>query len=304
MGWQDRDYYRDSRRSHWDWQTGQATLALVIVFAVAYGLQLLLRAGGEDTLRAMFDFDLGRILQGEVWRLITAPFVQSTNSILAVFFTLYAIYLFGEMFEETRGGKELIAYVAAVIAISQTVEFAARFTGLLPARMASGGWTAVLYALTVYGACQFPRRTVLLFFIFPVPLWLAALLAVLFGLTGLREQVGLLASGVAVALLYYQTQVRLTALRAPQLSSRRRPALRLFAQDDADRETPVPAIPHAHNESSAPPRLSSMDEQLEAKMDGVLEKYARNGKESLTEEEKQILQQASEILRKRREGDH
>ena len=35
-----------------------------------------------------------------------------------------------------------------------------------------------------------------------------------------------------------------------------------------------------------------MDEHLEAKLDAVLEKIARTGKESLTEQEQRILQQA------------
>jgi hypothetical protein len=42
------------------------------------------------------------------------------------------------------------------------------------------------------------------------------------------------------------------------------------------------------------------DEQLEAKMDAVLEKMARDGKDSLTESEWHVLQKASERLRRRR----
>jgi len=45
-----------------------------------------------------------------------------------------------------------------------------------------------------------------------------------------------------------------------------------------------------------------VDEQLEAKLDQVLEKVARFGRESLTSEEQQILQRASEIYKRRREN--
>ena len=43
-----------------------------------------------------------------------------------------------------------------------------------------------------------------------------------------------------------------------------------------------------------------MDEHLEAKLDAVLEKLTRSGKESLTDAERQVLLQASEIYKRRR----
>jgi hypothetical protein len=42
------------------------------------------------------------------------------------------------------------------------------------------------------------------------------------------------------------------------------------------------------------------DEQLEAKMDAILEKISRAGKESLTESERQVLLRASEVFKRRR----
>ena len=52
----------------------------------------------------------------------------------------------------------------------------------------------------------------------------------------------------------------------------------------------------------AGPAASSgdMDEQLEAKLDAVLEKVARFGQDSLTESERQILQRASDMYKRRR----
>jgi len=45
---------------------------------------------------------------------------------------------------------------------------------------------------------------------------------------------------------------------------------------------------------------SSVDEHLEAKLDEVLEKVQRHGKESLTDGEREILLKAAEIYKKRR----
>ena len=45
---------------------------------------------------------------------------------------------------------------------------------------------------------------------------------------------------------------------------------------------------------------ASVDEHLEAKLDEVLQKVQRHGKESLTDGEREILLKASEIYKKRR----
>ena len=50
----------------------------------------------------------------------------------------------------------------------------------------------------------------------------------------------------------------------------------------------------------AAPGPNDVDEHLEAKVDAVLEKMGRNGKESLTTAERDILLRASEIYRKKR----
>ena len=46
--------------------------------------------------------------------------------------------------------------------------------------------------------------------------------------------------------------------------------------------------------------LREADEQLEAKLDAVLQKVAEKGQDSLTDGEKKILIQASEIYKRRR----
>jgi hypothetical protein len=70
--------------------------------------------------------------------------------------------------------------------------------------------------------------------------------------------------------------------------------LRLFRPEDADaREEPVSV-------AAAVPDSPGVDEHLEAKLDAVLEKLARAGKESLTDTERQILMRASEIYKRRR----
>jgi hypothetical protein len=67
---------------------------------------------------------------------------------------------------------------------------------------------------------------------------------------------------------------------------KRRPNLRVY-REESSAVTPL-----------APTR--DADEQLEAKLDAILAKVAQKGQDSLTDNEKKILMQASEIYKRRR----
>ncbi len=98
--------------------------------------------------------------------------------------------------------------------------------------------------------------------------------------------------GAGFALLYYKLHWRLLNL-VPNLRdwqrARGRPQLRIYHEEEAQQPVPVAAPPSG-----------DVDEQLEAKLDAVLEKVARYGQGSLTETERQILLRASEIYKRRR----
>ena len=78
----------------------------------------------------------------------------------------------------------------------------------------------------------------------------------------------------------------------PWKNTRSRVRLKLF-DPEVDEHEPV-----AVSATSTP--AASMDEHLEAKLDAILEKIAKTGKESLTEKEQEILQQAAEMYKRRR----
>jgi len=71
---------------------------------------------------------------------------------------------------------------------------------------------------------------------------------------------------------------------------RARARLRLYREED-EPSTPVRA---------AVPAAADVDEQLEARMDAVLQKVSDHGIESLTEQERNILLQASERIKRKR----
>ncbi len=131
-------------------------------------------------------------------------------------------------------------------------------------------------------------------FVLPVPLWLFAIFnvgqdAFLFA-SRIKTPVAVIVhlAGAGFAFAYYKMQWRvyplLSGLWTKLPRRRNRPRLRLYRPEDADaRAEPVPVA------ATPPGEAGAVDEHLEAKLDAVLEKLARTGKESLTESERQIL---------------
>jgi hypothetical protein len=69
--------------------------------------------------------------------------------------------------------------------------------------------------------------------------------------------------------------------------------LKLFEPEDNKQEAVAVS-------AKSSPQQSAADEHLEAKLDAVLEKIAKKGKESLTEQEQEILVKAAEMYKRRR----
>jgi hypothetical protein len=143
-------------------------------------------------------------------------------------------------------------------------------------------------------------------FLIPMPVWLLVTLLVAanvlaFAGGGLGVAPHLIAA--IFGFLYHRTQIRITGWlpRLPGLGTeRRRPRLRVF-EEPLRGEAAVGAAAAPSMRTSAPVATDrAVDEQLEAKLDLVLEKVSRYGRDSLTAEEQDLLQRASEIYKRRR----
>ena len=101
-------------------------------------------------------------------------------------------------------------------------------------------------------------------------------------------------AGAAFGFVYYKTQFRLGKL-VPDFKAwtfqRSQPRVRVVRPDGEVADEPIAV-------AATPP--APVDEQLEAKVDAVLEKVARSGQASLTDSERQILLRASEVYKRRR----
>jgi len=87
------------------------------------------------------------------------------------------------------------------------------------------------------------------------------------------------------------------------------PRLRLYVDENTREKWNAPkphspaaaeAVHRPEQSTSSAVRVPAADEHLEAKMDAILEKISRVGKDNLTESEREFLLRASEIFRRRR----
>jgi membrane associated rhomboid family serine protease len=315
MGIYDRDYYRDSSGHWWSDIAGRsATFWLVLATGVAFVLQMLTAPhGGGGVVRSQVaewgNFYLPAIQQGEIWRLITPHFLH--GGLLHVAFNMLILYWVGRELEGIYGPREFLAFYLTTALIVSLGKVALGLAGLTNPEVRSLGASGPVMAAFIVFACHFPYRTVMLFFIIPAPAWLLAVGFVVIDFLGFlgmgRQGIGYTAHllGAGFAFVYFREQWRVTGLlnQLAGLFGRRRgrraPAPRLYIEPDSPREA-VGA--RAGGAAAAEGRAGTrgVDEQLEAKLDNVLEKVARQGRESLTAEEREILQRASEIYKRRR----
>ena len=148
--------------------------------------------------------------------------------------------------------------------------------------------------MLVLFALHFPSYKMRIWLV-PVPIWIVVLVQVA-GSVSLApsHDAGAFAMNLVGAIfggLYYKKQWRLSSLWPKLNVQAKAPArVKVRTRPAQIEEEPVAV--------AAPP--SDLDEHLEAKVDAVLEKMGRSGKESLTSAEREILLRASAIYRKKR----
>jgi membrane associated rhomboid family serine protease len=305
MGIYDRDYYRKEGPSYLDLlvPSGAVCKWLIGINLVVFLVQIIIQSqwGVISFQRQWSRFDdalmlqTERVYEGEVWRVLTHAFLH--GDFWHLFFNMLFLWWFGSKLEEWYGAKEFLAfYLTAALAGGAAYMIHGAFSPRVYMSPALGASGAITGLLLLY-AFRWPRDVILLMMIVPVPIWLFVVFNIGKDLAGLFETDSRVAvaghlGGAAFAGLYYQFEWHITGLFRGLKNwwkQRRRPKLRIWRPEEGKEPVPVGAG-----------RTSDVDEHLEAKVDAVLEKVARSGQSSLTEQEKQILLRASEIYKKRR----
>lgn len=312
MGIYDRDYYRREGPSFLGSfaNRGQVCKWLILINIAFFVLQIVTQQWSSlreypdsegiqvQELKSWFTDALllnsTKVLHGQVWRLVSYAFLHDPTSLWHILFNLLFLWWFGSEMEDLFGSREFLCfYLAAAVAGGAAYVLASKAPWGSRANCigASGAVTAVM----VLFALHYPSRLIYVMFFLPVPVWLLVIFQIaqdsfifLSGSqTGTAVTVHL--GGAAFGFAYQKLHWRISSLWPDWrrwYRQRSRPKLRVYHEEE-------PGV------MSAAPR-SEVDEHLEAKMDAVLEKVARSGRESLTENELQILLRASEVMKKKR----
>jgi membrane associated rhomboid family serine protease len=319
MGIYDREYYRDETGGS-GWLSGTAPtckMLILIIVAVFLAPWLLNDPQLDDLLSVSGAKVFG---QGQVWRLATAAFVHNGGPIFLLFEMLF-FWMVGREMESMYGGPEFLRMFLAAGLIGSLCGALVSYFGPSHGVGSIATGPATVTAVVVLFTLYYPSKEILLFFILPVQMWLLCTVYLgwqaLMLLQSLRggggEGPGYVGAIAATQLsaAFYAYAYKRWDLRWSRLfslwRSQSRPRLRVYQPEPRDKVSPLSASPSrsssaASSSSSARSASSAYvpEEQLDAKLDEVLAKIAREGRGGLTEEEKRVLEEASQRARSRR----
>jgi membrane associated rhomboid family serine protease len=316
MGIYDRDYYREPSESWWlSSRSLKVTVGIMVLIGGVFFAQVLSSNPARnrpDALLLNGVFDWAAIVGGEVWRLVSFHFLHVRNGLLQVALEMWALYFFGKKIENLLGSLEYALFLVMSLVGISAIKMLAATAGLEREALSFGTGPLVLAVLSAYVVYYTKLEH---FFIISMPGYVAVgivtamlLLGDLGGEFALSGIVGY-AAGAVVGFAYIYSGVQWSKFVGGRLLVRnpkaRQRKLRLYDDpiEPTDPETPerkaVPVEQTATRRTAKEPRPAAVDEHLEAKVDQVLEKMSREGKDKLSAEEQKILQQASEVYKRR-----
>lgn len=210
---------------------------------------------------------------GQVWRLVSYMFLHSTGDIFHILLNMMGLWMFGIELEDRWGRNKFLFFYffcgtgAALFSVFYYLVPSMRFMEIIGA---SGAVFGILTAYAVY----FPNREVLLFFVFPMRVWVLvagyAVLSLLLSFQNGNAVAHLMHFGGIIAALGY--------LKGGPFIDKW-----LTAQKD-----------RLHEEMVKTRAKENVNRKrfYEEKVDPVLAKISSRGIESLTPEEKKILKEA------------
>ena len=311
MGIYDREYYRgESHGPGWLSGTAPACKTLILINVLAYFLQQVLP--GEFVNDYLAASSNGIFRHGRVWELLTATFLHGNP--FHILWNMLFLWMVGREMESFYGTRDFVAmYLGA--ALFSTLGWAVLEAAASPRHALMGsnvmmGASGAVMAVVVVYALYYPRREVLLFFVLPVEMWLLVVVFLgyqvwLFLSPGAESKVAVAShlSGAMYGYLFKHFDLRWSRFSWRRI---RRPRLRIVTPEPSEKG----GMPRSSGPNWSPnsatvskPSITTAvlpEEQLDAKLDEVLAKIAREGREGLSEEENRVLQEASRRARNRR----
>lgn len=255
-----------------------------------------------SVVQQWLQLDTEKIKQGQIWRILTSAFCHDRHGLMHILFNMLGLIWFGIALEYMYGTREfLLFYLSAAILSGLAYVGLDLWTGdSIPAIGASG---AVMGVLMLF-ACHYPYHTIRIWFFFPLEMRGLVLLYVAFDLhpllltlagdqvdTGIAHAAHL--GGLAFGFVYWNQRLRL----APIVDSIER-----FDWKKSFRSTQDQKSFTVFDDSPPPRKAAEPDAGFseQQQVDELLIKISREGRENLTAEELEVLNRASERLRRKK----
>ena len=294
MGFSDRGYYRSEPSSFMAEWTGVLTIIVANV-----GIWVANLLGAEQ-----FSINQFLALQGDlpnhllsVWQLVSYGFVHDSTNPWHLVFNMLALWFFGREVEAIMGRAEFFRFYFVAVVLAGMAWLVSVQVGqpLFASQMVLVGASGAVMAVLAVFIWHFPKQTVLLWGVLPVPVWALGVLYFVSDLQGAASGGGQVANvahlaGAIFGFVYAWRNWNLGGLtdlpvRWRQMRSRMRvvrPEDEFVGDYKIKNRQPTPE-----------------DEKLQIAVDRVLEKISRSGESSLNDDERATLTRASRILKER-----
>lgn len=293
MGIYDRDYYRPSQSA--PFSSSHRPRSIVITLIAVNVAVWIADAFSPETIHGPW---LSNHLGVHVstltspwlwWQYITSGFTHSPNDFGHILGNMLVLFFLGRDVEERYGSKEFLRVYLVMLVVAGLIWTIANKISGTPGYAMSYGASGAIAGVVVLYAFNFPHRTLLLFFVIPMPAWLLGAGIVLWDIYGAMggsaadQHIAYSAhlGGAAFALVYYKLQwniSRWTDFRFGWVQSlfRSKPRLKIHKPDK--------------------PADSDMTEEV----DRILAKLHNDGEASLSSKERRTLENASREYQRRR----
>lgn len=232
------------------------------------------------------------VLQGQVWRAVTWPFVDGIS--LWSILTLVLLWYFGRDLENQVGRRPMMSLYVALWAILTVVAFV---VGLAMGGGAMAGLRSIQFIVLLLWIAEYPRRP----FFFGIPAWIvgAVLVALqVLSYIAIRDLAGL--ASLVVTFFVAAVVARRFGLLSDLswLPGRRGSAPRI--RQGGGVRAPQAAAPRTPRAARAEQKAAARQASDHERMDALLEKISEQGIHSLTPAERKELEALRERRRKGR----
>jgi membrane associated rhomboid family serine protease len=292
MGLYDRQYSRGPEPGFHVARPASATMQLVLITAAVYVAQWLAWPMVNEIFALRSDWV---VRPWRAYELLSYGFLHSTADVGHILINMLILYMFGQEVEYRYGRREFVAFYLAGIVFSGLVWSLSELLSIGPAALRAApadqipgvvGASGAISAVVALFALNFPHRQVLFMFFIPMPMWLVAVIGILYDVRGAisrdpNDNVAFMAhlGGALFGLMYYKFNWSFSRFIPDSFRPRMpraRPKLRVHEPDEDE------------------------PDDLSVQVDAILKKIQDKGQDSLSWNERRILEKASRRYQQKR----